>query len=183
MPVTRRLATSLTIVFLLAGGCDDTPELPPENGMKKPPPETTQDFDHFASVTGDQRCTIPHLALVLQHDRDGSLGLTLLSRQPGPDGSRILFGTLERVAAPGDLVGREIDFGGAPRIDPRGNGIFTPIAIYHPKLATFTIQKLDDQEATGVIRGTFHKFRAALPGIRPEDANLEIHFNAKVISK
>ena len=111
------------------------------------------------------------------------MGVTLASSQPAADGSRMTFGTFEKAESLEALARNSIDFGGAAIYDPRGNGVFTPLGAYQPKLATLRITSHDETQASGTIRGEFYHFKPGQTTLRPTVIPIEATFSAKLIVK
>lgn len=167
-----------------ATGCDsDEPELPPDDA---PAAQSVGfDLEHFARIKADRSFTLVNLVLVLQPDRvqGGSMGVTLTTSQPAADGSRMTFGTFAAAESVEALARNTIDFGGTAIYDPRGNGFFTPLGVYQPKLATLRITAHDDSQASGTIRGEFYHYKPGQAKLRPPVIPLEAAFIAKLIVK
>lgn len=175
--------TAAAIVRLAVGCDDDQPELPPEDAPAVRAIEV--DVEHFARIKADRSFTIANLVLVLQPDRveGGSMGVTLSSVPSAADSSRMTFGTFEKADSLEDLSRINIDFGGAALYDPHGNGIFTPLGAYQPKLATLRITSHDKYQASGTIRGEFHHFKPGQSSLRRSVIPIEATFSAKLIVK
>ena len=167
-----------------ASGCDDDePELPPDDDPAVRPVEP--DLANFASIKADRSFTVANLVFVLQPDRTqgGLMGVTLASSRPAADGSRMAFGTFEKAESLEALARTTIDFGGVAIYDLRGNGIFTPLGAYQPKLATLRITAHDDARVSGTIRGEFYDFKPGQTTLRPPVISLEVSFAARLIVK
>ncbi len=137
----------------------------------------------MATLRADRQIVIPNLLFVVQRDPGGSdvTGLTLISSQPAPDGSRMTFGTSQNVANLDRLTGLQMNLGGHRLLDPRGNGVFTSFSAYQPKFATITITKVGENDVSGSVSGEFYRFRALQPAQRPDTVNVEGAFSAVLI--
>ncbi len=183
----RRRLRALVWIFgcwLSTIACEEEFVPPPE-----PQPQASAltglevDVKHNARISGDQSFLIPNIQLIIQQDRAnaGSLGLTLWSARPSPDGARLLFGTFAPAGSLARLTKTPVDLGGGRFFNPQGNGIFSAIVAYQPKLARLEITEWTEQEATGRIKGEFYRFRTVMPTARPEVVELEIRFSAAVL--
>ncbi|HKQ47183.1 MAG TPA: hypothetical protein VJZ71_03825 [Phycisphaerae bacterium] len=185
-PTVRQLIVAFTAACgaWSATGCEnDEPELPPEQA----PAARAIEFDiqHVARIQADRSFSVANLVLVLQPDRGsgGSMGVTLTTSQPAADGSRLTLGTFEKAESLEALARNTIDFGGAALYDPRGNGIFTPLGAYQPKLASIRISSHDESQVSGTIRGDFYHFKPGQTTLRPSVIFIEAAFSAKLIVK
>jgi len=156
-----RRAAALLITLLPLAGCEESPGVPPLTSRAAEIPVEV-DHLHAATLHADRQIVVPNLVFVVQRSSTeaGVVGLTLLTSRPGPDGSRLVFGTSQNLAGPDRLTGLKLQFGGRSLFDPSGNGVFTVTVAYQPKFASITITKVLDTEVSGTISGEFHRFRA-----------------------
>jgi hypothetical protein len=173
-----------TGLFIAIGSCDEKPELPKEDAPPVRPIEI--DVKHTARIqAGGRSFTLANLVLVLQHDHahGGMMGVTLSTTQPGQDGSRMIFGSLERADSIDELAKTHIDFGGAAMFDAQGNGVFTSLGAYLPKAAEIRITSHDTAQAQGTIHGQFYRFKTDLPTLHPNVVTVNGTFSAKLVER
>ncbi|HVP12314.1 MAG TPA: hypothetical protein VMV94_14140 [Phycisphaerae bacterium] len=175
---------ALQIPWALAAGCEEE-QLPPPRSPATAPAAAELDRKHTASIKADRNYVIPNLQFVVQRDPVGTdmTGFTLLSTRPGPDDSRLLFGTTQNLSSLDKLTSIDIRFAGARLLDPHGNGIFTTLACYQPKFVTLKIRKVDAGEAQGTLSGEFYRFKTVTPTAKPDVVRLEATFTAVLIVK
>lgn len=163
--------------------CDDQPELPREE--KKPAIRPIEiDVAHAARVRADRAFTIPNIVFVLQPDPARAMtGVTLTSSRPGIDGTRLIFGSYEKIASIDDFAEKDIEIVGSSFFDPQGNGIFTPLGAYQPKSATLRVTSHTKDEAQGTLRGEFFQFKLGAPALHPTVVSIEATFSAKLIER
>lgn len=183
VPVFKFAAICATGALVHLAGCDDQPELPPEDPPKIRPIEV--DVKHSAQIKADRAFTIANLVLVLQSDpvSGGSMGVTLSTARPALDGSRLIFGTFEKADTVEALARQDIDFAGPAILDAHGNGIFTPLGAYVPKLARLRITSHGQDQAAGTIAGDFYHYKLAQPALRPPVVHLDVTFSAKLVKR
>jgi len=173
----------LVLLFFQAG-CDESADLPPPK-QAPPKPAIEVDASMAARIEADRRITIGHLALVLQHDPADAarMVVTLTSTQPEQDGSRLVLGSFERASSSQQLADRSIYLTTGPRLDLRGNGIFTARVAYQPKFATMKIGAYHGTVARGTISGEFYRFDLLRPTARPRVIQVRGEFRAAAIER
>lgn len=172
-----------TALVLWLPACEEDVELPPENSPRAVAAEPP-DLKHAATIRADRTISIPSVILVVQFERtSGELAMTLTSRQPAGDGSRLVFGAFEKAKELKELVGKEVSFGGGPFLDPTGAGVFTPICSYQPKLAALRLTRVEGDEAEGRFSGDFYVFNPTRPKLKPDVIRMEGTFAARIVQK
>jgi len=184
MHASLRPSVALGLGLGLLATCDRRPSVPPALRKKYASPPAI-DATCIATVLAGSRFTIPNIALVLQVAPTGSdaTGISLVSTAPGPDGSRLIFGTFEESASLESLEQTSVHFsGGGPTWMPGGNGIFTAFAAYKPKLATMQINHHSNHRVRGTIEGTFYRWPLPqAPVARPTIVEVRVSFTAAVV--
>ena len=169
----------VVLVGLGLPACEDEPAVPTQEELSQEKPKI--DTTHVAYVRADRTFTVPTLMLVLQIDAGESMAVSLASRIPGPDGSRLLFGTWQPASKLTELAGMQLDFASSPVANIRGNGIFTAVSFYQPKLAAVFIDEANEREARGRISGEFYQLRSTGSTGRPEIVQVEADFVAEIL--
>jgi len=173
------------VVVVLVGlgltGCDDEPAAPSQAEISEE--KARRDSSYVAEVRADRTFTVPHLSLVVQVDGGESMAVSLASRRPGPDGSKLLFGTWQPAAKLTELAGMRLDFASSAAVNIRGNGIFTTVSFYQPKFASVFIDEADGEEARGRISGEFFHLRSVASAGRPEIVQVEADFVAELVMR
>ncbi len=183
MKKARPLFLACLIAAAWSLGCeDDPPDLPPPSN-KPSQPAVTIDAKGVASIKADRMMTVPKVALFLKKDptAPGRMAVTLKSMQPAPDGTRFVFGSMERLDSLKELMNGSVDMSTAPMLDPRGNGIFTTARAYQPKLASLVVLERNGDEVSGKISGDFNRFQRNAPPTKPEVVPLEMAFTATLV--
>jgi len=160
---------------------DDLPAVPEE-----PPPAPIQiDVEHMGVFKADREIAFTNMVLVWQRDsaQSGRSAITLLSERAMPDRSRVLFGSFVAASSLERLKEESADFGGGSRLNLHGNGVFSPLAAYQPRLARLEIRKIDKGTVSGVIHGEFHCFRLMPPSAKPTTVEGEFKFSAKLLDR
>jgi hypothetical protein len=137
------------------------------------------------SFHADHTVTLGQLVLVLQRDplAADSLAFSLTTFEPGPDGSRVIFGTFARTDSIAGLTKSDIRVTSTSFLNLRGNGVFTSAAAYQPKSVDLRITSINEQEAQGSFSGQFYRFSTARPSARSEVIEANGTFTAALILK
>ncbi len=175
----------LTCLMAFAGlfGCEDEPpNLPPPSDAPTEP-ALTIDAKGVARIKVERLITVPNVALFLKKDptAPGRMAVTLKSMSPGPDGSRFMFASMERLASLEELMSRSVDMSTAPMLAPRGNGVFTTAHAYQPKLASLVVLERNGDEVKGKVSGDFNRFQRSAPHKKHEVVTLEMSFTATLV--
>lgn len=190
--MSRRVIAFTTAVIipglmLHLGACEDEIVPPPEEDKAatpalEPPP---LDLAHRARFSADRTATFSNVVFIWRPDPldPRSTAISLTTERAGADGSRLIFGAYTRAAAPESLRDDSVTFVGGARLDPRGSGIFTPIAVYQPRHARLKVTRVEKGEIEGSIKGEFYVFRATRAALRPETIEGELTFVARLIDR
>ena len=161
-------------------GCEDDPPPPPPPTQPEPaaPPI---DLRHKLQFKADRTVVIPNLVLVLQADTVG-VAVSLTTSRPTYDGTSVIFGEYARDARLEKLVGTEIHMRSGRIFTVAGSMVRTTTAVYKPREAVLQITSVKDDEATGTIKGAFHRFAAPQTAMTPPtDVNVDATFLARLI--
>jgi len=183
MMKTHPMLLACLIATALGLGCeDDAPDLPPSRN-RSPQPPASIDAKGVARIKADRMFIVPTVALFLKNDATapGRMVVTLKSMEPAPDGSRFVFGSMERLASLEELMSRSVDMSTSPKLDLQGNGVFTPARAYQPKLATLVVLERNGDEVRGTVTGDFNMFPLNAPRMKPEVVALEMSFTATLV--
>jgi hypothetical protein len=174
------LALLLAVAMLTA--CEEKPELPPQK-PDQPASQPVIDPQCIMTLRADRVVTLAQLVLVLQRDplEPDSLGFSLTTLRPGPDGSRVIFGTFVRTNSVAGLTKAEVHLTSTAILNLRGNGIFTSTAVYQPKSVDLHITSFNEKEAQGSFSGQFYHFLTTRPAVRPEVIEATGTFTAALI--
>lgn len=186
----RALLLAVCVLGCLAWitGCEEEPGLPPELAEESQRSSASQpavDLEHTITLQVDRLLSLPNIILVVQPDPQtiNTLGLSILTSQPAPDGSTLNFGTFVRAESIKDLRGKEINLSSGPILNPYVSSIRTPTAVYQPKFLTLQITAFREKEAEGTFRGDFYRFARIRPGARPQIIEGQGRFKALLIMR
>jgi hypothetical protein len=160
---------------------DDLPEVPEEAA----PAPIALDVEHMGVFKADREVAFTNMVLVWQPDpaQSGRSAITLMCERALPDRSRVLFGSFAAGSSLERLKEESMDFGGGSRLNLHGNGVFTPVAAYQPRLARMQIHKIDNGTVSGVIAGEYYCFRLMMPSAKPTTVKGEFKFSAKLLDR
>jgi hypothetical protein len=160
---------------------DDLPAVPAE----APPTPIPLDVEHMGVFKSDREFTFTNMVLVWQPDpaQSGRSAITLLSERAMPDRSHVLFGSFVAASSLQRLKEESADFGGGSRLNLHGNGVFSPLAAYQPRLARLEIKRIESGSIVGTIHGEFYCFRLMLPSAKPTTVKGEFEFSAKILDR
>ena len=133
----------------------------------------------------DRSLTIPNMVLILQPDGAGrGTGVSLTTLQKVSDGMSVIFGEYLGETGVEKLVGIEIWMRGSKMYTGAGSMLRTPTAVYKPREAVLQITSISEREATGTIKGAFHRFAAPQTAIsKPTEVLVDAAFKARLIIK
>jgi len=172
-------------VFLLLAGCEEDIKLPPEDRPTVVADGEVPDLKHSAAIRADREFSIPNMTFVVQSDprAPDELALTLISRRPGHDGSRMVLAAFEKASKIENLVEKDLVIAGRPFFDPTGMGVFTVTTAYQPKLVTLRLDSVQLTQVSGRITGDFYVFNVTRPKLKPDVRKLEAAFSAAIVQK
>lgn len=175
----------MCLLTLILSGCEDEIPPPPEDDKATAAPIVEIDLEHTSRFRADRELVLSNCVLVWQPDSldPWASALSLTTSRAAPDGSRMIFGTFVKAAELDALAKTEVDFAGSSLLDLHGNGIFTPLTVYQPRMAKLKIEKIEAGTVEGVLRGDFYRFRMARPTARPETIEAELRFKARLMDR
>lgn len=176
-----RMTCCLWIITQHCACEDDLPAVPEE----APPAPISLDVEHMGVFKADREIAFTNMVLVWQPDpaQSGRSAISLTSERPMPDRSRVLFGSFVAASSLERLKEESADFVGGSRLNLHGNGVFSPLAAYQPRLARLEIKRIESGNISGTIRGEFHCFRLMQPSAKPTTVEGEFEFSAKLLDR
>lgn len=176
-----RMTCCLWIITQHCACEDDLPAVPEE----APPAPIPVDVEHMGVFKADREIAFTNMVLVWQPDptQSGRSAITLMSERAMPDRSRVLFGSFVAGSSLERLKEESADFVGGSRLNLYGNGVYSPLAAYQPRLARLEIKRIESGNISGTIHGEFYCFRLMMPSAKPTTVEGEFKFSAKLLDR
>ncbi len=174
----------IPIIWMLAGGCEKQPELPPELRQAE---DQAPNVGFTATLNGPERLVLANVSLQFGPGGDSDSSVTLSGRGASDEAIVLSANAKPRKGAatmPGDpLTSRSFEVTGPGKtwLGPT-DGIRSMRSRYQAETATIIIDRVNGDAATGRIEGKFWRFDRRDPGLRPPTPEqFAGSFTAKII--